>query len=78
MIIKFKFYSRTGQAVYNTKRLTNLERSKITLDDNLEQVLVDNILGDVYMRRRFATQDSITKKADRYRSPSLCIEPPNP
>ena len=31
------------------KRLTNLERSNITLDDNLEQVLVGNILGDVYM-----------------------------
>lgn len=33
------------------KRLTNLERSKFTLDNNLEQVLVGNILGDVYMRR---------------------------
>ena len=32
------------------KRLTNLERSKITLDDNLEEVLVGNILGDVYLR----------------------------
>lgn len=37
------------------KRLTNLERSNITLDDNLEQVLVGNILGDVYMRR-FSTK----------------------
>ena len=36
------------------KRLTNLERSKITLDDNLKQVLVGNILGDVYMRRSLA------------------------
>ena len=36
------------------KRLTNLERSKITLDDILKQVLVGNILGDVYMRRSSA------------------------
>ena len=31
------------------KRLTNLERSKFTLDNHLEQV--GNILGDVYIRR---------------------------
>lgn len=39
------------------KRLTNLERSKITLDDYLKQVLVGNILGDVYMRR-FSTKSN--------------------
>ena len=33
------------------KRLTNLERSKFILDHHLKQVLVGNILGDVYMRR---------------------------
>ena len=32
-------------------RLTNLERSKYNLDEFLKQVLIGNILGDVYMRK---------------------------
>ena len=33
------------------KRLTKLERSKFTLFANFEQVLIGNILDDVYIRR---------------------------
>ena len=31
--------------------MSKLERSKLTLDDHLKQVLVGNLLGDAYMRR---------------------------
>ena len=55
--IKPLLFSRSyhSSSSLQQKRLTNLERSNITLDDNLEQVLVGNILGDVYMRR-FSTK----------------------
>jgi hypothetical protein len=33
------------------KRFNNIERSNFILDDYLKQVLVGNILGDVYMRK---------------------------
>jgi hypothetical protein len=33
------------------KRLNKLERSNFKLDETLKQVLIGNILGDVYMRR---------------------------
>lgn len=33
------------------KRLTKLERDKFSLDNHLKEVLIGNILGDVYMRR---------------------------
>ena len=51
--IKPLLFSRSyhSSSSLQQKRLTILERSNITLDDNLEQVLVGNILGDVYMRR---------------------------
>ena len=55
--IKPLLFSRSyhSSSSLQQKRLTILERSNITLDDNLEQVLVGNILGDVYMRR-FSTK----------------------
>ena len=31
--------------------MSKLERSKLTLDDHLKQVLIGNLLGDAYMRR---------------------------
>ena len=54
--LTFLLFSRSyhSSSSLQQKRLTNLERSNITLDDNLEQVLVGNILGDVYMRRSSA------------------------
>ena len=33
------------------KRISNSERSKFKLDFYLKQILIGNILGDVYMRR---------------------------
>lgn len=38
--------------VHDTKkRLTKLERDKFHLDSHLKEILIGNILGDVYMRR---------------------------
>ncbi len=34
----------------NTKRLSKKERDNFTLDEILKQVLVGNLLGDIYMR----------------------------
>ena len=35
----------------STKRLSKKERDNFTLDEFLKQVLVGNLLGDIYMRR---------------------------
>ena len=42
------FHSSTSNYV---KRISNSERSKFKLDFYLKQILIGNILGDVYMRR---------------------------
>jgi hypothetical protein len=42
------FYSSTSNSI---KRLSKAERAKFNLNDHLKQVLVGNILGDLYMRR---------------------------
>lgn len=45
-------YSTAGSApAIPKKRLNKLERSNFKLDDTLKQVLIGNILGDVYLRR---------------------------
>lgn len=51
LICSFLTKSFQTSAILNTKRLSNLERSKFNLDDFLKQVLVGGLLGDVYMRR---------------------------
>jgi hypothetical protein len=33
------------------KRLTKLERSRFYLEDHLKEILIGNIMGDLYMRR---------------------------
>lgn len=40
-----------SSASRNKKRLSNEERLKFNLDDKLKQILIGNILGDVYMRK---------------------------
>lgn len=40
-----------SSAFRNKKRLSNEERLKFNLDDKLKQILIGNILGDVYMRK---------------------------
>lgn len=40
-----------SSASINKKRLSNEERLKFNLDDKLKQILIGNILGDVYMRK---------------------------
>ena len=47
------FFSRSyhTSSSLQQKRLTNLERSKFTLEDLLKEVLVGNILGDVHLIR---------------------------
>jgi hypothetical protein len=41
-----------SQGTYETKkRLTKLERDKFHLDSHLKEILIGNILGDVYMIR---------------------------
>ena len=42
------FHSSASNSV---KRISNAERSKFKLDSYLKQILIGNILGDVYMRR---------------------------
>lgn len=43
--------SRFFHSTYSNYRMSKLERSKLTLDDHLKQVLIGNLLGDAYMRR---------------------------
>lgn len=47
-----------SSASRNKKRLSNEERLKFNLDDKLKQILIGNILGDVYI----AAQENIQKK----------------
>lgn len=42
------FHSSASNSI---KRISNAERSKFKLDSNLKEILIGNILGDVYMRR---------------------------
>lgn len=50
----FLFHS----SVINFKRLSNKERSDFKLNDNLKQILIGTILGDVYMRRSSENSNS--------------------
>jgi hypothetical protein len=50
-ILSFLTKSFHSSKINFKKRLSNVERTKFTLDDYLKQVLVGNILGDVYMRK---------------------------
>jgi hypothetical protein len=48
LIVNKSFHSSSSNSV---KRLTNAERAEFNLDEYLKQVLIGNILGDVYMRK---------------------------
>jgi hypothetical protein len=43
----------------SSKRLTNFEKQQFSLPENLKQILVGNLLGDLYCRKRFKTGNAV-------------------